>query len=1155
MGGTDQGRAGGEQLPLRFDAGDQPVEEHEQPLLFDFRPDVDVHLADARFAHATVRGGEVERTVWWLGRILSSVASVGSRRFAFPARELDRLLCVMPPAKVTLDAACLAVARALWAHQLGFKPLRVTRDGQRLLGYSPRWPTGWKVVDAPWTAVAALEAAGVPLDVEPRARALMLRRLSDAGRAVASCGLAGSSVAISTNRPDLLEALELPALAYAGERGTGRYRLPVLAADALLREPLVEVPDDVARTIKKATSRTRAVTAPAGFPWELYAFQARDLGRGLRILEHTGGVLFAGEMGSGKQQPKSCFVFQVSGPTRIGDLEVGDEVLGSDGRPHRVTGVYPQGVHDMYKVTFTDRTCVRAGGEHLWSVHSAVQKNTGRPGRVLTTEEILADGLRDAAGNLRHYIPVVSAPLELDHPGARPVPGYALGALLGDGSIVSGAPTLCDAEGEVSALVREDLGTGGFPGMSIKLVAGSSKDYRLSDPTGHANRLTGALRELGLWGKRAWEKSVPEPYLYGPAEVRHAVLQGLLDTDGGVTDKRSPGSVEFASTSEQLVDDVRWLVQSLGGTARKAGPRCTTYTHDGEKNQGRPSWRLSIALPVAVAPFRCARKAGEYRPRVKYQPTRGIVSIEPDGRDDAVCIAVDAPDSLYLTDHAVVTHNTTVSLAAVEVLSCWPVLVVAPLAAFSTWERQLGEMGREHFLAVGDPTGVRERLAGGDWDAVVVSYDRLHLFQPELEAAGLGAIIADEIQRIRTPTSRRSRALRALAGAVPRRIGLSGTPVTNRPEDVLPLGAFLVPGEWPPRLRAADIAELYPGEDPVESLAEHLGTMMVRRRIDQVGIKLPGRSVSRVQVPLTADQRRALHEMEEEARAAKEAGELGDHLHVFARLQKMRQIINVPHVAGVPGPNPKVAAAVDLAGQYAELGRKSVIFVADRPAWTQVGEALAEAGVGWTGIWGSTPVEARIANEKAFHHDDTIKVFVGTLAACAESLTLSPTATVTIFAALSYSPSAIAQAAARSYRMNQVHDVDEIYLHATAPGGTLDDRMHEILEAKRRLIAQVVDRTEHVDGAAKVSYADLVFMITGERDTFADQAELDAQHDEDERQRRKAHARATLYRHKTGEVLETGEGTMTREQWEQAEAERLQADADDEDEWEELLER
>jgi hypothetical protein len=1142
----------GEQLPLSFEGADGSKEEEiEQPLLFEFRPDVDVHLADARFAHVTVRGSEVERTVWWLGKILSSVASVGSRRFAFPAGELDRLLCVMPPAKVTLDAACLAVARALWAHHLGFKPLRVARDGQRLLGYSPRWPTGWKVVDAPWNAIAALEVAGVPLDVEPRAKALLLRRMADAGRPVATCGLAGSSVSISTNRPDLLEALELPALAYAGERGTGRYRLPILSSDVLLREPLVEVPEDVARTIKKATSRTRAVTAPAGFPWELYAFQARDLGRGLRILEHTGGVLFAGDMGSGKSLASDTIVLQTTGSTKIGDLRVGDEVLGADGKPHRVTGVYPQGVRPMFRITFTDHTSIRCDAEHLWSVHSELQKKRGRPGRVLSTAEIVTDGLRDGAGNLRHYIPTITSPLEMDHLGPRPVPGYTLGALLGAGGITQSSVT--DDEGEVAAVVAADLGDGGLGRLEVRQVSSDNKSYIISDRAGSRNLLKEGLVELGMWGLYAWEKHIPSSYLYGPAKVRAAVLQGLLDTGGGVTDKRSPGSIEFCSTSEQLVDDVAWLVQSLGGTARKSGPRRTTYTHSGERRVGRPSWWLSLALPEWVAPFRSARKAGEYRRRIKYGPTRGIVSIEADGEEEAVCISVDAPDQLYVTEHAIVTHNTTVSLAAVETLDCWPVLVVAPLAAFSTWERQLGEMGRENFLAVGNPDAVRERIVRGDWDVVVVSYDRLHLFQPELEAAGLGMIIADEIQRIRTPTSRRSRALRALAGAVPRRIGLSGTPVTNRPEDVLPLGAFLVPGEWPPRLKASDIAELYPGDDPVESLAEHLGTLMVRRRIDQVGVKLPGRSVSRVQVPLSADQRRALHEMEEEARSAKEAGELGGHLHVFARLQKMRQIVNVPHVAGVAGPNPKVAAAVDLAEQYAELGRKSVIFVADRPAWTQVGDALSAAGIGWTGIWGSTPIEARIANEKAFHVDDSIKVFVGTLAACAESLTLSPTATVTIFAALSYSPSAIAQAAARTYRMNQVHDVDEIYLHASAPGGTLDDRMHEILEVKRRLIAQVVDRTEHVDGAAKISYGDLVFMITGERDLVADQLELDARRDEDERQRRKAHARATLYQHKTGEVLETGEGTMTREQWEQAEAERLQADVDDEDAWEELL--
>src|SRR5690606_3003698 len=147
-----------------------------------------------------------------------------SRRWAFPARELDRLLCVPPPAKVTLDASCIAVARALCARELGWRPLRVTRDWQRLLAHSVRWPKGWRVVDVPWTALAALERAGVALEVESRAKALLIRRLTDAGRPVAHAGLAGSAVRIDTERPDLIEALELPGLAYAGPPGTGRYR-------------------------------------------------------------------------------------------------------------------------------------------------------------------------------------------------------------------------------------------------------------------------------------------------------------------------------------------------------------------------------------------------------------------------------------------------------------------------------------------------------------------------------------------------------------------------------------------------------------------------------------------------------------------------------------------------------------------------------------------------------------------------------------------------------------------------------------------------------------------------------------------------------------------------------------------------------------------
>ena len=1192
--------SGGDQLTFEFDApsapgkarrrrsgedpaapveGQQDIDDAVAPppepelRMFEDRIGLDVHLHTPWEVQATITGGEPDWVTYQVDKIIGGgVQRPANRKLVLPATCLDRLLCFLAPHDVVLDAAALCVARAMWAQALGWKPLRVHRSGKRLLASSVRWPTGWKVVDAPWIAVVCLEALGVPLRIEDSAKALLLEKMGKSGQKIATAGLAGSAVLLETDRPELLEALELPALAYVNGPGSGKYRMPILVADPLLREASIEVPKDLEEAIKRATAPVKPLPARESFPRQLYPFQATDLAKGMRILEHTGGVLLAGDMGSGKLLAVDSMVFGVGGPYKIGDVEVGDEVLGSDGKPHRVTGVFPQGVRDMYRVTFTDGTSVRAGAEHLWAVHSALQKQKGRPGRVLTTLEILADGLRDGAGNLRHYIPVVSGPLELDHPGARPVPGYTLGALLGGGSIVDGSPGLCDAEAEVLALVTADLEGEGLPGLSIKPVAGSVKDYTITDPTQRGNRLTTALRELGLWGKRAWEKSVPEQYLYAPADVRLAVLQGLMDTDGSVSDKRSRGSSEFGSTSEQLVDDVRWLVQSLGGTARKSGPRRTKYPHNGEKREGRLSWRLSVALPNDVVPFRCGRKAAERQPRTKYLPTRGIVSIEPDGADEAVCISVDAPDSLYLTDHAVVTHNTTISLAAVDHLDAWPLLVVAPLAAFSTWERQIQELGRTVLLCTNPIAEDAEAIK--HVDCAVVSYDRLHRFVGPLESGGFAAIVADEAQRIRTPGSKRSRALRALASSVPLRIGLSGTPVTNRAEDVLPLGAFLIPGEWRPRMNGRDLAELYPGEDPLESLADHLGTMMVRRRIDEVGQKLPGRDVKRVPVTLSPEQRRALHEMEEEIRREKEEGDLGSRVHIFARLQKMRQIVNAPSAAGLPGPNAKVAAAVDLALEYSEMGRKSVVFVADRAAWREVGQKLDAEGVRWTGIWGSTSVDDRIRNEHNFHNDDEIRVFVGTLAACAESLTLSPTATVTIFAALSYSPSAIAQAAARTYRMNQTNDVDEIYLHAVAPGGTLDDRMHQILEEKRQLIAQIVDRQEHSDPAEKVSMEDLLFMLTGDRDPEAAErieAKMRKVRDNDEAtakeaaeaERRKDHARKTIHRRKTGLSIDDGAAAATKEEWEAShgheagwldhEEELLEGDLDDGADWEELL--
>ena len=78
--------------------------------------------------------------------------------------------------------------------------------------------------------------------------------------------------------------------------------------------------------------------------------------------------LIIGNSGSGKAQPISTKIPTPTGYTKMGDLNVGDKVFGSDGEPTNVIGVFPQGVKNIYEITFNDGRTARCCKEHLWNI-------------------------------------------------------------------------------------------------------------------------------------------------------------------------------------------------------------------------------------------------------------------------------------------------------------------------------------------------------------------------------------------------------------------------------------------------------------------------------------------------------------------------------------------------------------------------------------------------------------------------------------------------------------------------------------------------------------------------------------------------------------------------------------------------------------------
>jgi phosphate starvation-inducible PhoH-like protein len=362
----------------------------------------------------------------------------------------------------------------------------------------------------------------------------------------------------------------------------------------------------------------------------------------------------------GRAQPVTSPVLTPDGFVPIGSLRVGDLITASDGRPTSVLGVYPQGRKEVYRVRTQDGASTLCCAEHLWRVRTPEDRRSGKPGRVLETREMIGNLRR--AHQHRYELPVLSAPAELEAQDV-PMDPYALGLLLGDGCLTTRTtPSFTTADPELATALEASLD-------GIELRQKGAYDYVLRRVEGHrggvivANPVTTVLRELGLAGTYSHSKFIPECYLQNGVDVRVALLQGLLDSDGGpVTQRGRSWRIQYTTCSEQLRDDVVYLVRSLGGVAywrtreakgRRPGGgrlRSIAYPHD--------SFVMDVRLPANVTPFRLRRKLEIYSGHGGGRPMRFIDSIEPAGEAETVCISVLAADSLYVTDGFLVTHNT-----------------------------------------------------------------------------------------------------------------------------------------------------------------------------------------------------------------------------------------------------------------------------------------------------------------------------------------------------------------------------------------------------------------------------------------------------------------------------------------------------------------
>lgn len=361
------------------------------------------------------------------------------------------------------------------------------------------------------------------------------------------------------------------------------------------------------------------------------------------------GVIIVGEPGVGKAQPIDSHVLTNNGWRKIKDLKIGDKVICPDNNESTILGIFPQGEKQVNEITFSDGRSAECCNEHLWKIYSKEWKKRGSDSRI--TELNLIKEIKEKT-RTRLYIDLIkpingtSNTLDIDP--------YILGILLGDGSLTKG-PQFTKKDQEIIDKVRNKLDENHSLNkcsdkntFTLSIVSNSNNLY--------SNKYRNFIKNMGL-NVTSEFKYIPYIYLNSSIESKTELLQGLMDTDGTIGKN---GNLVYNTSSEQLANDVVYLVQSLGGIA-KVSKKIPKFTYKNEKKEGLVAYRIGIRIPNPRKYVTLKRKLDRIPENYQYNNLKlEISSIQEIGKKECACIYIDHPEHLYITDNFIVTHNTAV---------------------------------------------------------------------------------------------------------------------------------------------------------------------------------------------------------------------------------------------------------------------------------------------------------------------------------------------------------------------------------------------------------------------------------------------------------------------------------------------------------------
>ncbi len=294
-------------------------------------------------------------------------------------------------------------------------------------------------------------------------------------------------------------------------------------------------------------------------------------------------------------------------------------------------------------------------------------------------------------------------------------------------------------------------------------------------------------------------------------------------------------------------------------------------------------------------------------------------------------------------------------------------------------------------------------------------------------------VILDEAQRVKNRDGATSQIVRR----IPRRRSwaLTGTPVENSIDDLTSIFEFVAPGLLPPGLS-------------VREIRSQAGDHIIRRTKDLVMSDMPPRLIRDDCLDLTAEQA-ASYESAEQAGVLR-LNAMGDEItikHVFELVLRLKQICNFDPATGASSKLARLQADLE---EVAASGHKALIFSQWVSALDQLTGPLERFRP--LAYHGRIPSSKRDAILTEFREDPTRHVLLMSYGAGSVGLNLQFCRYVFLFDRW-WNPAVEDQAINRAHRIGAVGSVTVSRMLTT---GTIEEKIHAVLEAKRELFRQIL---------------------------------------------------------------------------------------------------